>query len=233
MLFEALLTGGLVTAVAAITVHLIRALPKKRRIRANSHAFIRGYWAGLLITSLDVNETDEVLRGSNWNRRYRKYKDKIDSDDPRGIAQVLRDLFLLIRNENLSSGERIVVEATKTFFVKRLSTLRNMNQVEIETALTHKDDHLDRYMKHLPKIWELGGIVFSKKVREEVYEPAVQDLLKLYFSTRKYRGKWAHRWLAFAFSVRTVLLMMDCARVGLFAKVLRLLPAKIRQLWGL
>ncbi|MEL6188706.1 MAG: CarD family transcriptional regulator [Myxococcota bacterium] len=86
-----------------------------------------------------VEEVFDVLRenkisveSTTWNRRYREYKDKIDSGDPKQIAEVLRDLYLLKNDKDLSFGERKMLDTAKALLVKELSIARDMGEEEVE-----------------------------------------------------------------------------------------------------
>lgn len=86
-----------------------------------------------------VEEVFDVLRenriaveSTTWNRRYREYKDKIDSGDPKQIAEVLRDLYLLKNDKDLSFGERKMLDTAKALLVKELSIARGMQEDEVE-----------------------------------------------------------------------------------------------------
>jgi hypothetical protein len=86
-----------------------------------------------------------------------------------------------------------------------------------------------------PRIWFLFGFVLSREVRERVYGPALQDLLETYLTSRRFRSKWARRWLTAAFLFRSAVLVVDCIRVGLTSRVadfvFQFLPAPLRELW--
>lgn len=91
----------------------------------------------------EVDEVFGVLRekqisveSTTWNRRYREYKDKIDSGDPKQIAEVLRDLFLLKNDKDLSFGERKMLDTAKALLVKELSIARDMAEDEVEAEFT-------------------------------------------------------------------------------------------------
>ncbi len=91
-----------------------------------------------------VEEVFEVLRDSKisvesttWNRRYREYKDKIDSGDPKQIAEVLRDLYVLKNDKDLSFGERKMLDTAKALLVKELSIARDMKEDEVESEFVH------------------------------------------------------------------------------------------------
>jgi CarD family transcriptional regulator len=96
------------------------------------------------IMSMDeVDEVFEVLKekeisveSTTWNRRYREYKDKIDSGDPKQIAEVLRDLYLLKNDKDLSFGERKMLDTAKALLVKELSIAREIDEDEVEAQFT-------------------------------------------------------------------------------------------------
>ena len=91
----------------------------------------------------EVTEVFDVLRekeisveSTTWNRRYREYKDKIDSGDPKQIAEVLRDLYLLKNDKDLSFGERKMLDTAKALLVKELSIARDMDEEDVEAEFT-------------------------------------------------------------------------------------------------
>lgn len=48
--------------------------------------------------------------GQNWNRRYREYSEKLKSGDLSDVAYVLKELFLIGKDKELSFGERRLLE---------------------------------------------------------------------------------------------------------------------------
>jgi CarD family transcriptional regulator len=96
-----------------------------------------------IMSNTEVDEVFEVLKekeisveSTTWNRRYREYKDKIDSGDPKQIAEVLRDLYLLKNDKDLSFGERKMLDTAKALLVKELSIAREMDEDEVEAEFT-------------------------------------------------------------------------------------------------
>ncbi len=83
-----------------------------------------------------LREKEISVESTTWNRRYREYKDKIDSGDPKQIAQVLRDLCLLKNDKDLSFGERKMLDTAKSLLVKELSIARDMGEEEVEAEFT-------------------------------------------------------------------------------------------------
>jgi hypothetical protein len=64
-----------------------------------------------------------------------------------------------------------------------------------------------------PRIWELAAYLLDHKTRRDVYAPSIEELKEDYCTTRrKYRTKWARRWLRFSFAIRTIALFFSCFR---------------------
>ena len=53
-----------------------------------------------------LREKEVSVDSTTWNRRYREYMDKIKTGSVFEIAEVLRDLYLLRSDQDLSFGER-------------------------------------------------------------------------------------------------------------------------------
>lgn len=70
-----------------------------------------------------------------WNRRYRDYTDKIKSGCVMEVAKVLRDLFILKFDKELSFGERKMFDTAKNLLVKELSIARNIKEEKVEEEL--------------------------------------------------------------------------------------------------
>jgi len=71
-----------------------------------------------------------------WNRRYREYTEKIKTGSVLEIAKVLRDLFVLKGDKELSFGER-----------KMLDTARNLLVKELAIAKSHSEDKIMEELK--------------------------------------------------------------------------------------
>ncbi|MBX9766137.1 MAG: CarD family transcriptional regulator [Bdellovibrionales bacterium] len=89
---------------------------------------------------ISKKEADEVLGilkqqklkidNQTWNRRYREYMEKIKTGSVFEIAEVLRDLFLLKVDKELSFGERKMLDTARTLLIKELAlATRNEEQV--------------------------------------------------------------------------------------------------------
>jgi CarD family transcriptional regulator len=73
-----------------------------------------------------------------WNRRYREYTEKIKTGSVLEIAKVLRDLFVLKADKELSFGER-----------KMLDTARNLLVKELSIASAHSEEKIIENLKSI------------------------------------------------------------------------------------
>ncbi len=76
-----------------------------------------------------------VLDNQTWNRRYRDYTDKIKSGCVMEVAKVLRDLYLLKFDKELSFGERKMFDTARSLLVKELSIASKTKEVLVEEEL--------------------------------------------------------------------------------------------------
>lgn len=81
------------------------------------------------------DRTEGAPDNQTWNRRYREYTDKIKSGCVMEVAKVLRDLYLLKFDKELSFGERRMLDTAKNLLVKELSIARNIKEEKIEEEL--------------------------------------------------------------------------------------------------
>ena len=83
-----------------------------------------------------LKEKDVKIDNQTWNRRYREYMEKIKTGSVYEIAEVLRDLYVLKVDKELSFGERKMLDTARTLLLKELSLasggeaqLKNENEV--------------------------------------------------------------------------------------------------------
>lgn len=91
----------------------------------------------------DVSNVYEVLREKQrpidtqtWNRRFRKYVEKIKSGSLFDVAEVLRDLSLARTEKPLSCREREMLEMARRLLVKELSIAENSDEENVTGKLT-------------------------------------------------------------------------------------------------
>lgn len=100
-----------------------------------------------IVSNQEVDEVFSILRerdvkigSQTWNRRYRDYMEKIKTGSIHEVAAVLRDLFLLSIDKDLSYGERKMLDTAKSLIVKELSLAKHTDEdsvsEEIETIFS-------------------------------------------------------------------------------------------------
>lgn len=89
------------------------------------------------------------------------------------------------------------------------------------------------------RFWYLIGFAMPSRIRGDLYDPAIEDLKQDLIESRRFRTKWSRRWLNFCFSVRTVVLFLDCYRCWISVGVgktleqilLKAIPLRWRDWW--
>ena len=76
-------------------------------------------------------ERDIKISAQTWNRRYRDYMEKIKTGSVFEVAAVLRDLYLLSDDKELSYGERKMMDTAKGLLVKEISLARNEDELNV------------------------------------------------------------------------------------------------------
>lgn len=82
-----------------------------------------------------LKERDVKIDNTTWNRRYREYMEKLKTGSVYEIAEVLRNLFLLRLNKDLSFGERKMLDQAKALLVRELSLEKQSNEAAIEQEI--------------------------------------------------------------------------------------------------
>jgi CarD family transcriptional regulator, regulator of rRNA transcription len=82
-----------------------------------------------------LRERDVVIETQTWNRRYRDYMKKIKTGSVFEVAEVLRDLFLLKLDKELSFGERKMLDTARGLLIKELSIARQAEEAVIEAEV--------------------------------------------------------------------------------------------------
>lgn len=95
-----------------------------------------------IISKKEVETVLEILRDRDskigtqtWNRRYRDYMEKIKTGSIHEVAAVLRDLYLLSVDKDLSYGERKMMDTAKNLLVTEISLARKVDGSKIETLI--------------------------------------------------------------------------------------------------
>jgi CarD family transcriptional regulator len=95
-----------------------------------------------IIGEKDVKKVYSILRekevsvdSTTWNRRYREYMDKIKTGSVFEIAEVLRDLYLLRSDKDLSFGERKMLDTARSLLIKELAIAKDCDEQDVEMDL--------------------------------------------------------------------------------------------------
>ncbi len=67
----------------------------------------------------------------SWNKRYREYGEKLKSGNIFEVAEVLKDIYLLQNEKELSFGERRMMDAARTLLIKEISISKNSEEESI------------------------------------------------------------------------------------------------------
>ena len=92
-----------------------------------------------VITKNQVQKVFKILREkgrsvetTTWNRRYREYMEKIKTGSVFEVADVLRDLYLLKSDKDLSFCELKLVDTAHGLLVKELAVAKQCSEDEID-----------------------------------------------------------------------------------------------------
>jgi CarD family transcriptional regulator len=82
-----------------------------------------------------LRKKDVTIDKQTWNKRYRDYLERIKTGSVFEIAGVLRDLFILKSDKNLSFGERKMMDTAKNLLIKEISIASNAPEADVEQEL--------------------------------------------------------------------------------------------------
>src|SRR5260370_37586409 len=95
---------------------------------------------------MSKKEADQVLRILRapevavdlqpWNRRFRAYTEMLKSGSPYEIAKVLRDMYRLKFDKDLSFGERRLLDQAKSLVLKELALGQEVKQDTMEGEIS-------------------------------------------------------------------------------------------------
>lgn len=92
-----------------------------------------------IIASDEVSRVFDILKEKGteiearpWNQRYRKYMEKIKTGSLYEIAGVLRDLYLLKEDKELSFGERKMMDTAKSLLMTEIAIANHIKKEQVE-----------------------------------------------------------------------------------------------------
>ena len=95
-----------------------------------------------VINEVEISEIFDILRertiafdNQTWNRRYRGFMDKIKTGSIYDAAEVLRDLYRLKTDKQLSFGERRMLDTARGLIVKEIAIARAQTEESVKTEI--------------------------------------------------------------------------------------------------
>ena len=95
-----------------------------------------------VISEIEIREIFDILRErtiaidkQTWNRRYRGFMDKIKTGSIYDVAEVLRDLYRLKTDKQLSFGERRMLDTARGLIVKEIAIARAQTEEQVKTEI--------------------------------------------------------------------------------------------------
>ena len=101
-----------------------------------------------IVSPEDADKVFDILKQKDveivqqpWNQRYREYMEKIKTGSIFEISGVLRDLFLLQNDKELSFGERKMVDTAKSLLVTEIAISHKIEEDEVSKKIDDIFEH--------------------------------------------------------------------------------------------
>ncbi len=100
--------------------------------------------AGLrpVMTSKEADKVLETMKAREvavdlqpWSRRFRAYTEMIKSGQPHEVAKVLRDMYRLKFDKDLSFGERRLLDQAKSLLMKELAAAKGLTEAALQARV--------------------------------------------------------------------------------------------------
>ena len=95
-----------------------------------------------VISEEEIREIFDILRertiafdNQTWNRRYRGFMDKIKTGSIYDVAEVMRDLYRLKTDKQLSFGERRMLDTARSLIVKEIAIARAQTEDQVRNEI--------------------------------------------------------------------------------------------------
>jgi len=79
-----------------------------------------------------LKEKSLSVETTTWNRRYREYMEKIKTGSVFEVAEVLRDLYILKIDKDLSFCELKLLDTARGLLIRELAVAKGTNEDDIE-----------------------------------------------------------------------------------------------------
>ena len=117
--------------------YILRILDKGMRVMVpKNSATSSGLRA--VMSEKDANAVLDTLRAKEvavdlqpWSRRFRAYTEMMKSGSPHEVAKVLRDMFRLKFDKDLSFGERRLLDQAKSLLMKELAAAKKVSEADL------------------------------------------------------------------------------------------------------
>ncbi len=120
------------------TFYILRILENGMKIMVPTNN-VRQVGLREVISKSKVDKVFKILKEktlsvetTTWNRRYREYMEKIKTGSVFEVAEVLRDLYILKVDKDLSFCELKLLDTARGLLIRELAVARSTNEEEIE-----------------------------------------------------------------------------------------------------
>jgi CarD family transcriptional regulator len=79
-----------------------------------------------------LRKKEKIADGTTWNRRHRDYMEKIKTGSVFEVAKVLRDLYVLKGDKELSFGERKMLDTARSLLMMEISIAKKISISDVE-----------------------------------------------------------------------------------------------------
>ncbi len=82
-----------------------------------------------------LKETPKPAKKQPWSRRYRGFMEKIQTGDVFDVAEVMRDLYRIKSEKELSHSERRILEQARDLIVKEIAVARAKPAADVQAKI--------------------------------------------------------------------------------------------------
>ena len=108
-------------------------VPRASSSAAGIRPVMSGAEADLVLETMKAREVAVDLQP--WSRRFRAYTEMIKSGSPHEVAKVLRDMYRLKFDKDLSFGERRLLDQAKSLLMKELAAAKGVPEPELQATV--------------------------------------------------------------------------------------------------
>lgn len=108
-------------------------VPRATSAQAGLRPVMSGKEADKVLETMRAREVAVDLQP--WSRRFRAYTEMIKSGSPHEVAKVLRDMYRLKFDKDLSFGERRLLDQAKSLLMKELAAAKGMTEPALQAQV--------------------------------------------------------------------------------------------------